>query len=290
MNKPVKLRYVNQLVGSLLLAVAVVLFVVVMLVLRQQGWFVTKFRLYAQLNEQQLDGLQHGTEVLLLGHQVGQVDRIAYADRQAGGKHDEILVELLLRNDPQWPIYAGSVAYIQRHLAGAGEAFLEIRRAQPSDRLLKDGDTIKIVAVEAAGDQLGVVVDQMKEIRSDFAKVRDSMVPAFEKISDSFTRLDETNRRMQVVVDDMQKMSPKLSPIADQLQTVLDQSREVTETLRQEAQDVPGTVNELRGNLHTAQEVFDAARSHWLLRRYIDRPSEDPTIEPAEVYRGEIWP
>ncbi len=290
MNKPVKLRYVNQLVGSLLLAVIVVLFLVLLLVLRQQGWFVTTFRLYAHLSEGELDGLRRGTEVLLLGRQVGQIDRISYSGGVQSGKHDEIVLELLMRSEADWPIYAGSVAHIQRHLAGAGEAFLEIRRAQPSDQLLKDGDTIVIAADPAAADKLDVVVEQMQEIRSDFAKVRDSMVPAFEKMTGTLSNLDETNRRMQVVVDDMQKTSPKLSPIADQMQTVLDQSREVTETLRQEVQNVPGTVNELRSNFNTAQEVLDAARSHWLLRRYIDDPSDDRTIEPAEVHRGDIWP
>lgn len=290
MNKPVKLRYVNQLVGSLLLAVAVMLFLVVMLVLRQQGWFVTTFRLYTHLSEHQLDGLHRGTEVMLLGHQVGQVERISYAGSTEAGKHDEIQIVLQLRSQPEWPIYSGSVAYVQRHLAGAGEAYLEIRRAAPNDKLLKDGDTIEIATEAAPSDKLDLVVSSMQEIRGDFGKVRDSMVPAFEKMQDSLSRLDETNRRMQGVVDDMQKTSPKLSPIADQMQAVLDQSKEVTETLRQEVQDVPGTVNELRGGLHTAQEVLDAARSHWLLRRYIDDPSEDRTIEPAEVHRGEIWP
>lgn len=290
MNKPVKLRYVNQLVGSLLLAVTVVLFLVVLLVLRQQGWFVTKFRLYAHVSELQLDGVRRGAEVLLLGHQVGQVEKISYSGGTQAGKHDEVLIELLMRSDDDWPIYAGSVAHIQRHLAGAGEAYLEIRRAQPSDKLLKDGDTIAIATDPAAADKLDVVVDQMREIRSDFGKVRDSMVPAFEKMAETLANLDETNRRMQGVVNDMQDTSPKLSPIADQLQTVLDQSREVTETLRQEVQNVPGTVNELRGGINTAQEVLDAARSHWLLRRYIDDVSDDRTIEPAEVHRGEIWP
>lgn len=289
MNKSLKLRYVNQLVGSLVLAVVALLIVGLVLVARRQELFVRTYELRAALAEKDLGGLRQGSQVMLLGRVVGTLRAIEYApveDPQATG----LLLRLSMREDPEWPIYAGSVAQIKRHLAGAGEAFLEIQRPERQQQVLTNGDTIPIQLEPAATDRLDAVVTIMERIGRRFDEVRDSMVPAFEQFQSTTEHLDQTNSELGRVVGDFQQFSPQLAPLTAQARGVLDASQEVVDALREETDQLPGTVDQFQGNLSTAQDVLDGMRSHWLLRRYIDSPDESETIAPAAVGRGDIWP
>lgn len=317
MNRPGKLRYVNQLVGSLVLLVGLLLLVALYWVARRQDWLVERYQVYALLPERDLDGLRPGSDVVMLGNRVGQIERLEYAPLDAQGT-PQLQVVLSLRRDPKWPVYLGAELHVRRYLAGAGDAYLEIRRSSQTGRQLRDGDTLPMFVEGAATDRLSQVVDVMREIRQDFAAVRDSMVPAFERMRETVDHLDQTNDSLQSVVSDFQEFSPKLSPLADQTQQVLDGSQRVVEdfqrfaprlapladqaeqliqtgqeameTIRQETESLPGTVRQVREGVTGAQEVVDGLRSHWLLRRYIDRGDAQDTIAPAEVGRGGYWP
>ncbi len=289
MNKSLKLRYVNQLVGGLVLAVALLLVVGLVLVGRRQEWFEQRFELRAALAEKDLDGLHQGSQVIMLGKVIGSLRAIEYApviDPQATG----LLLRLAIRQDPNWPIYTGSVARIKRHLAGAGEAYLEIQRPERQHAEMQDGDFIAILLDPAPTDRLDRVVEMIEQIRGDFDKVRQSMVPAFEQFNETSQNLDQTNTELSRVVRDFQDFSPRLAPLAEQTRAVLESSQEVVDSIRSETDQLPGTVDQLQGNLSTAQDVLDGLRSHWLLRRYIDQSDESQTIPTAEVGRGDVWP
>ncbi len=289
MNKSLKLRYVNQLVGSLFILVAILLVATIVLVARRQEWFVRTYHLRAMLPEQELDGLKRGSEIVLLGHSVGTVSQIRYSP-QADLPGNQLLIELAIRENPDWPVFAGSVAHIRRHLAGAGEAYLEILRGTNQLQLLGEGDRIEIVAEKPPGDRLDEVVAAMKAIKGDFDTVRDAMVPAFQQFQVTTQHLDETNTNLARVVTDLGEFSPQLKPLADQAQSVLNSSQQAVEQIRRETDQLPGTVDKLQGGLDSAEDVLDGLRSHWLLRRFIDDPEHSETIAPAEVGRGDAWP
>jgi ABC-type transporter Mla subunit MlaD len=332
MNKPVKLRYANQLVGAFVLLVALVVAVVVVLVARRQEWGASTFRLHAFIRDEELDGLRRGTEIVLLGQKAGEISSIDYFYDPTSPDKDLEITMVLRRVPFQEQIFEGSTAHIRHHLAGAGDAFLEIKRGPRGGSILSDGDILPIIPELTSNDRLDEIEQKMERITLAFEKVRDTMVPAFENMNklavegqasnatlqevlndfdqvsprlgpladkadavltdmQNFTpRLDPLAIQAQDVLTDLQNVSPRLRPLTDRAQQVLDESQEITASIRSETDQLEGTVRDVRDTVGSAQEVLDAMRSHWLLRRYIKQPHPDPTIPPSEVGRGDIWP
>jgi len=332
MNKPVKLRYANQLVGAFVLIVALFVAGIIIFVARQQEWGAPTFRLHAFIADEALDGLRKGTEVVLLGQKAGEISSIDYFYDPASPDNDLEITMVLRRVPFQEQILAGSEAHIRHHLAGAGDAYLEIKRGPRGGRVLDDGDILPIVPEPTTTDRFEEIEHKIERIALSFEAVRDSMLPALQNINtfavqgqasnaqlqhvlsdfedvsprlrpladkadavltdmENFTpRLDPLANQAQDVLADLQDVGPRLRPLTDRAQEVLDESKEITDSIRSETDQLSGTVRSVRDTVDSAQDVLDAMRSHWLLRRYIKQPHPDPTIPPAEVGRGDIWP
>ena len=283
MNRPYKLRFVNQLVGSFLLLVVMVLLVVVMFAARTQEWFVPHHDVTAHLPEDELDGLARGTPVQILGRRAGEVRQIEYANE---GQMLRLTLSISDRYFDQ--IYADSVVRVKRRLAGAGDAYLEITRGPLHAEPVSPQAVLQVATEPAPSDELRHITEMVGQVRDSVADVRDTMVRTFTQFEQTSLEVSDSNRQLQNVLQDWERFTPRLDPMADefvesnrqfqqttsvirdsnqQLQSVLrdvqemtprwkvvtgqaeqllSTTQEVADTMRDESRDLPGTVSEFR--------------------------------------------
>lgn len=286
MTEPIRLRYVNQLVGAFILMIIALLLVGTVIVVRQQEIFVPEYEILAYIAEADLDGLRKGTEVLVLGRQAGEIDDIGYFDGERDGKN--VRITMKIKETFRDEIFTDSVAHLKRRLAGAGEAYLEITRGPGHQTVLPTAGSLAVVTEPEPASELARITGMMDDIRGYFEDARDSMVDSFGRFGTAADAFGVTNERFQNVLVDLEDFAPRLTPLAEKSEAVLEVSREVVDALRAETENLPGTVLKLQDDLDGAQEVIDGIRRHWLLRRYIDRGDAGTLISPSEVGRGAL--
>jgi phospholipid/cholesterol/gamma-HCH transport system substrate-binding protein len=145
MSKPFKFRYVNQIAGVFVL---LVLFLVVAGVLatgRAQGWFKPMVRVQLALPEGDVEGLQAGAEVTILGTKVGAVDHI---EPEADGR---MVAWLKIRGDYfRQYVRRDSQAMIKRKFGLGGDAFISITRGRGAEMDEKNAALVAKVDTELA--------------------------------------------------------------------------------------------------------------------------------------------
>ena len=286
MNEPIRLRYVNQLVGAFILLIVALLLVGTVIVVRQQEIFVPEYEIFAFVAETELKGLGKGTEVLVLGRQAGEIDDIRYFDGERDGKN--VRVSMKIKETFRDKIFTDSVAHLKRRLAGAGEAYLEITRGPRHQTVLPTRGDLKVVSEPEPASELARVTGMIDDIRGYFEDVRNSMVDAFDRFGTAADTFNASNEQLQGVLTELEDFAPRLTPLAEKSETFLESSQEVVDALRAETENLPGTVLKLQDDLDGAQEIIEGIRSHWLLRRYIDRGDADTLISPSQMGRGAL--
>src|SRR5690242_20602613 len=132
MPEPLRLRFVNQIVGMFVLAVLAVVLVFLLLLLRAKGRSSGHVEFEIRIAEQDLDGLFNGAEVQILRQTAGRVDRIEY-----GASGNQVLVGLAIKQRFAREIFTDSTARV-RHSHGAALPVLEILRGERSETPLVD--------------------------------------------------------------------------------------------------------------------------------------------------------
>ncbi|OYP36058.1 MlaD family protein [Rhodopirellula sp. MGV] len=78
MNEPIRLRYANKIVGLFLMVVMILCVIVSVRLITRIA--IRKDRFYIEVTEDIASQLRTGTEVLILGQTVGEVDELSYVD------------------------------------------------------------------------------------------------------------------------------------------------------------------------------------------------------------------
>lgn len=173
MNEAFRLRYVNQIVGVFILLIVFVLLVLLLYLVRAKELFIGSLPYQIITSQEQLDGLRHGTEVLLLGQQVGRIERVHYTN---GGS--DVAILLLIKETVADQIFVDSRVAVRRKF-GVGEPYLEILRGPKSSQSLRPavpGEPALIRYFEPAQDQL-------EELATRLRNVETAMVPALKDVS-----------------------------------------------------------------------------------------------------------
>ena len=122
MSEPFRLRYVNQIVGAVLLITLVLLLALGLYVIRGRDVFARSVDYQVAIPQEMISGLHRGSDVVILGDVIGRVDRIAYAPV---GR--EILLDLKIKEPFRDQIRHDSQIQVRRKF-GVGEPYLELIR------------------------------------------------------------------------------------------------------------------------------------------------------------------
>jgi phospholipid/cholesterol/gamma-HCH transport system substrate-binding protein len=306
MAKPFKFRYVNEIVGIFVLLVVAALAGGVVLAGKYQEWLVPVHRLRIVFPPEGSLGLQVGAEVQILGTTVGRIEKILIDE---DGK---MLGKLTIKGDFIRFVRTDSVAKVKKKFGIAGDAFIEITKgtgdpiAEGFDLMIASDTELGEVAQELldeirkavlpAIEKLQKAVDEYTALAADLRNPEGpllKMLANVERITDGLQKGEGTAGKLlrdPATAEEVQKILKRVDESLGQVQGILADVKATTERLPSIAGKVDAGTDELDGLLTQTQDAIREAerlvqglQSHWLIRKYIDRPEPTAVIPPSEV-------
>ncbi|MCO8122059.1 MlaD family protein [Stieleria sp. TO1_6] len=248
MNEPYRLRYTNQIVGFFLLIVFVITTAVAVLLFSQL--LVRKETFFVNVSEAEASELRTGTDVIVLGQTIGQVEQLRYVPDS-----DQVRVQLAIDSQFSDQITSDSEVTLKRRF-GVGAPVLSIRRKPPGQRsgaagslqpgqaigsFRGDGDPIENIAadVETAGGSIDVAAKKLTE------SLEQSIDPAFQQSSKTFeswletseTLREETDRTLAQIRNTTLQLELQLTQLTERIDQLVDEDiRATVARIQQSAQ------------------------------------------------------
>lgn len=229
MSERYPLRYTNQIVGLFLLTVLVISTAVSVLLFSRL--FVSNDYFYVSATEDEASELKTGTEVVLLGKTIGQIEELHYV-----ATSDRVSVLLAIDSDYSKQITTDSQVVLH-HKFGVGTPILTIRRKPAIDRAstatpLEPGLSIG----EFVGDP-----DPIGKMAAEFETASSSIDVAARTITDSMNdSFDPAFGKSSTAFESWQKTSETLRPATIE---TLDQIRGTTAKLEKELTELTERIN-----------------------------------------------
>ncbi len=278
-----KLRYVNQFVGAFFLLVLALLLVGSVLMIRSKDWFAPREPIVAYLPEEELNGLQVGTPVQILGERVGKVVDIRYEtedlerlrDRwQALGSMPEHFLRIdieLLSNALERLGTRQARIHVRRRMAGVGDVYLELMRGHaPVATPVTPDEQAEFYVIQpekSAQDEIRTMTHLLGQVQADFAVMRSELEQSSAQFAVSNERFQTTSQSIQTLADNWTDITPQL--VADLKQTTSDfrdttanfrdtssQIRETSTQIRETNQQIRDTTSQIADSNHQLQDVL----------------------------------
>ena len=304
MAKPFKFRYVNQIVGTFVLLVGLVLLAGILVAGRTQHWFEKRKIIGLEFPSEGVMELQEGADVMLLGAKVGTVKSIDVADD--GSMTGTIAVRFaFLRH-----IRQDSVALVKRKMVVAGDAYIEITpgtgawlprmdatlpcrkdteimelatqvldemKAQTQHTLeLVNAAIIEYTALAAGiNDPEGQVQTLLANVNGLLEDARHGEgLPAKvlndpelgDSLAHTLMQAEETVAQVNALLAQVRAMLESLSPAVD--------------TVSGQATRLPALVGETESLMRESTATLEGLQKHWLLRRYMAPDAAPATSDP----------
>ncbi|MCD0458761.1 MlaD family protein [Roseiconus lacunae] len=249
MNEPIRLRYANKIVGLFLMAVLILCVVVSVRLITRIA--IRKDRFFIEVTEDIASQLRTGTEVLILGRTVGEVDELNYVD----GSN---LVRITLAIDSRQSdlITDQSQVELDRKY-GIGPPVIRIARASDLPPLGPDSIAKPIEPGESI-PYFKQDDDQVENTAINVQEASQAVAGAADRISDSLQQtIDPTFRAGEETFDSVRETSEAVRPEAVQ---TLAQLRATTAQLEDEITKLTRRVDQLV-DTEIRQTIADINRS-----------------------------
>jgi phospholipid/cholesterol/gamma-HCH transport system substrate-binding protein len=277
MAQTYKFRYVNEIVGSFVILIVLLLLAGVFFAGHAQRWFEPVHKLTVTFPPEGSFGLTGGAEVVILGTVVGSLERITVSEdgTMAG--------EVVIKGDFIRFVRADSKVVVKKKFVVAGDSYIEITKgkgAKLPERAtlpaLKDTEITEMIEdlVAEIREKTLPAIDQAKELLSKVT----SIASGLEEGKGPAGKLLRDDAMAEDVKEIVAKANQSLSSVRDTLAKL----PPMAETLSGEVKDMPGLVIQTRDMLRETQRLIEAFQRHWLIRGYVDQaPPSD--IIPAET-------
>jgi phospholipid/cholesterol/gamma-HCH transport system substrate-binding protein len=300
---------VKEWIGAFVLIALALGILGLLLAGRAQRWFATHETIKVVLPEEGAFGLREGSEVHVLGISAGWVDEINV-------EKDRITARVRIRSDFRRFVRTDSVATIQKTLAVAGDAFLEITRGE-GPPLPEDDPTIPAVAPEDLLARLETrVLEVSEQITPTMMNAR-AMLAEWKELGADLNRtqaqLRDVLMRAQQIAANLQEGQGTVGQLlvdpalAEQSRSLLNQAQhaltnlhaaldnlqegaallpDLGDRLTAGAENLPGLMLQVQQTLREIETFFDGLQRHWLVRGYMDTGEPPPRIPPFRVEGG----
>jgi len=318
MKQRFQFRHVNELTGTFVILVVLVLIAALVWAAYSQRWFRGTVTLRIVLPEAGAAGIRQGSEVYFLGTLVGTVSEVIV---DATGRME---AWTRIRSDFFRFVREDSSAVVKKQFGVAGDAYFDITRGEGPPLPKKNA---VIVCKELPGTMESAIED-----------VRRAVLPVLEKLSvgvDTWTTLGtklstgadawtglgtdlgETRQQWNrligrldglvagveqgkgtagklltdpAVADEVKTILDKGNVSMDQLQGILKDVQvagthlsAVSEALAKEAQDLPGLVLQTQQTLQELKRLIEGIEKVWPIRSHIEQGQPNTRIPPSEV-------
>ena len=320
-----KFRHVNEITGTFVIIIVLVLIATVVWMGHSQRWFKSRVALRIVLPEAGAAGIRQGSEVYFLGTLVGSVSYVGVDD--AG--HME--AQAKIRHDFFRFVRVDSSALVKKKFGVAGDSFFEITRG--TNAPLPENNA-SIVCKEQFQSALEVAVEEVRaEAMLVLKKVNgglDTWTTLGTNLITTGQHLDQLAVRLEnmaagveggkgtvgklitdtALADEAQKLLARANEAMGELRVVVTNLSavvvnvrngtvrlpEITDAVADEAKVLPGLVQQTQTSMRELERLIEALQKHWLVRKYVNptnpppsRPlsaSEDPQPKPTKAPRS----
>jgi phospholipid/cholesterol/gamma-HCH transport system substrate-binding protein len=306
MPKPFKFRYVNEIVGSFVLVVVLVLASGIILAGKAQDWFIEEHEYILDLPPEGSLGLKRGSDVEILGTTVGRIESIRI--RTDGS----MLARIVVKGDFYQFIREDSEAIAKKRYQVAGDTYIEITKGKgailPDDAMLtvlKDTEILEIASeilnqiqqtTVPALEQLQKAMEEYTALAADLRNPEGPLLKLFANLEQITAGLQKGEGSAGKILRDPElanQLSQILGQVSEslvQVQAVLDDVKKTTgqlppmaERVGNETKDLPGLVLQTQETLREAERLIEGIQQTWLVRGYIAQPETGRLIKPSEV-------
>jgi phospholipid/cholesterol/gamma-HCH transport system substrate-binding protein len=298
-------RRVNEITGTFVLGVFVLLIAVVVWTGRSQRWFKSRVPLQIILPADGAAGIRQGSEVYFLGTLVGSVSDVIVDER---GRME---ADARIRRDFFRFVRADSSAVVKKKFGVAGDSYFEITRGVGQPLPEKNAS---IVCNEQFQSALETAVE---EIRAEALLVLKKVNVGLVTWTTLGTNLIATRERLDQLAIRLEKMAAGVeagegtvgklitdTALADEAQTLLVRANEamselrgvvtnlnvavknvrdstvrlpeITDAVADEANDLSGLVQQTQTSMREVERLIEALQRHWLVRKYVNQTNPPP--------------
>lgn len=299
-KKPFKFRYVNEIVGSFVLFIVVLLILSVVLIGNAQEWFVPKHEVYIRFPTRGSAGLKKGADVEIMETQAGRLERIII--NEDGSMEGKILITGNFVNY----IRADSEAIIKKRFAVAGDSFIEITRGTnevPTESKVyipcrKDEDLTEMVQE---------IMQQVQDAVIPFVEKVEAILAAYEAVATNVNNpegpIQQSLLSVQRIMADLEagkgpagmllrdpdmtaqlrETVGSLQKLANDLVKIGEDVKSITATANTTAQEqLPRLTRETTETIEESRKLIEGLQRHWLLRGSMEKIATPERIAPDE--------
>ncbi|MDB6015693.1 MAG: hypothetical protein JWR19_182 [Pedosphaera sp.] len=299
-----KFRRVNEITGTFVIIIVVVLIAAVVWTGRSQRWFKSKVALQITLPEAGAAGIRQGSEIYFLGTLVGAVSEV---NVDTAG---HMTAETHIRRDFFQFVRADSSAVIKRKFGVAGDSFFEITRGKGQPLPEENAgivcneqfqSALESAIEEVRREAMGVLkktstgLDTWTKLGADLGETQqrlDKIAMGIEqgkgtvgKLIAETTLADEAQQllaRANATMTELQGVVTNLDVAVMNVQKGTARLPEITDAVADEAKDLPGLVRETQTSMRELERLIEAMQRHWLLRKYVNA-TNPPSLRPLPV-------
>ena len=305
MEERFNFRHVHAITGTFVLVVVGVLIAVLMLAGHSQRWFIGNVTLRIVLPEGGAAGIRQGSEVYFLGTLMGTVSDVRVDPAGRMEAHVNIRRDFFLF------VRADSSAVVKKKFGVVGDAYFEITRGQ--GRPLPENNA-SIVCHEQLSSPMETAVEEIRRETVPALKklvtgldtwiaLGSNLIPSRERLDQLMARVDSLATGLQqgkgtagklltdpALADEAQTLLARAGEAMSELREVVTNLSvavknvqhgtarlpEITDAVANEAQDLPGLVEQTRTSMRELERLVEAMQRHWLLRKYVNKTNPPP--------------
>jgi len=305
-----KFRRVNEITGTFVLLVVVVLIAAIVWTGHSQLWFKSRVSLQIVLPETGAAGIRQGSEVYFLGTLVGSVSIVEVDER------GRMLARTRIRHDFFRFVRADSSAVIKKKFGVAGDSFFEISRGIGAPLPEKDASIICNEQFQSA------LESAIEDIRRETLLVLKKTGTGLDTWTALGAGLGETRKRLDEISVHMDNLMAGLEAgkgtagrlmtdptLADEAQTLLARADEtmaafkgvitnldiavsnvrkgtvrlpeIDDAVADTAKNLPALVRQMQASMREMERLMEAMQRHWLIRKYVNQTN--PPMSPSEI-------
>ncbi|MFO7536274.1 MAG: hypothetical protein R6X19_11460 [Kiritimatiellia bacterium] len=284
MSGPSRLRFVDELVGALVLGCVMLFLTVLFLAGRAQGWFEKDYELRTVFPPQGALDLQQGAEVRIQGAIAGRVGDIV--PNEAG----DLETRYILRGRFRDLVRTNSVAVVKKKFKVAGDSFVEITMGDrrfpqlPNDAMIPSIEDVQVIEKmsEILEDVRRTLIPMLEEVEGILVNVNGilSTVHEGKGVVGSLLSDEALTAKLHTISGDIEKTTAQVPAMMEEIKGVAVHAGELTEKLKLAVDSTTQKVDQIDIRPLLAESEATLRES----RRLIDaatRKIEDTELKPV---------
>lgn len=298
-------RRVNEITGTFVLVIVALLIAAVVWTGRSQRWFKSRVPLQIILPADGAAGIRQGSEVYFLGTLVGSVSDVIVDER---GRME---ADARIRRDFFRFVRADSSAVVKKKFGVAGDSYFEITRGVGQPLPEKNASIVCNEqfqsALEAAVEEIRaealLVLKKVNVGLVTWTTLGTNLIATRERLDQLAIRLEKMAAGVEAGEGTVGKLITDTA-LADEAQTLFVRANEamselrgvvtnlngavkhiqdstvrlpeITDAIANEANDLPGLIQQTQTSMRELERLIEALQRHWLVRKYVNQTDPPP--------------